>query len=239
MVNLYQLTGYWGIPSPSPFCMKLETYLRMAGIHFTSINILDALVAPANRKAPKKKIPFIEYNGKLIGDSSLIMDFLKKEFTVNVDSHLTPEEFAQGLAIQRMFEDHFFYTIVYSRWLDKLGWEVTCPEFFKGLRYGLYYIIPLYRRHQMRKSLYRQGIGRHTEEEIYHMGKQDLDAFSYILGDKPFIFGDKPSSFDAMAHGFLVNTMRVPFEISIKKFALAHQNLVDYVNRIDKLYYSL
>lgn len=32
MVTLYQPPGAWGIPSVSPFCVKLETWLRMAGV---------------------------------------------------------------------------------------------------------------------------------------------------------------------------------------------------------------
>lgn len=238
MIKLYQLTGCWNIPSPSPFCMKLETYLRMAEIPFISVNTLDALVAPANRKAPKKKIPFIEYEGKLMGDSSLIINFLKGKFGDKVDMHLTDEQRALGLLLQRLFEDHYFWSIVYSRWFDKNGWAVTKPEFFSDLPFGLRQIVPRIRKHLMKKVLYNNGIGRHSEKDIYDMGKQDLDAFIAILGDKKFIFGDRPSSFDAMAHGFLINTIRVPFDIPIKQHAVKFNTLIDYCKRIDDLYYG-
>ena len=238
MINLYQLTGYWGIPSPSPFCMKLETYMRMAGIPFRSINILDALVAPANRKAPKGKIPFIEYEGQTIGDSSLILEFLKKKFGNTIDSHLNSRENSEGLAIQRLFEDHYFWVIVYSRWLDKKGWAVTRPEFFNGLPPLIRQIVPFIRKAKMRKVLHINGIARHNEQDIYAMGIQDLDAFASLLENKPFIFGDKPSSFDAIAHGFLVNTMQVPFDLPIKRHALQIETLVSYCKRIEELYYK-
>lgn len=237
MIKLYQLTGYWGIPSPSPFCMKLETFFRMSDIPFKSMNVLDPLSAPQNRMAPKKKIPFVEIDGKLIGDSSFIVDLVKSKYGDKVDSFLSKKQYAYGLAIQRLFEDHFFWSMVYSRWFDELGWAVTNPEFFGGLRWPLRQVVPKQRKNRMKKVLYHQGVGRNTQDEIYSSAKRDLDAFSDLLGDNKFIFGDQPTSFDAMAHGFLVNTMRVPFDYDLKLYALKFDSFRRYCDRIDELYY--
>ena len=38
MIKLYQFKPAWGLPNPSPFCMKVETYLRMAGLSYGVIN---------------------------------------------------------------------------------------------------------------------------------------------------------------------------------------------------------
>ena len=38
MIKLYQFKPAWGLPNPSPFCMKVETYLRMAGLSYEVIN---------------------------------------------------------------------------------------------------------------------------------------------------------------------------------------------------------
>lgn len=32
MIKLHQLAPAFGLPNASPFCMKVETYLRMAGL---------------------------------------------------------------------------------------------------------------------------------------------------------------------------------------------------------------
>ena len=70
MITLHQFSPNWGLPNASPFCMKLEIYLRMANLPHTVIyeDTLD--------KAPKKKMPYIEDEGKKIGDSNLIIDYL-------------------------------------------------------------------------------------------------------------------------------------------------------------------
>jgi hypothetical protein len=55
------------IPNLSPFCCKLETWLRIAGIPYEVVDTSDP------RKGPKGKVPFIEDAGQRIGDSSFIV----------------------------------------------------------------------------------------------------------------------------------------------------------------------
>ncbi|MBC7944174.1 MAG: glutathione S-transferase N-terminal domain-containing protein, partial [Burkholderiales bacterium] len=83
MIKLYQFEPAFGLPNASPFCMKLETYLRMAGLPFE--------IAPnANiMKAPKGKMPYIEDNGRAIADSSLIIEYLRKTYGDRLDAKLT------------------------------------------------------------------------------------------------------------------------------------------------------
>ena len=62
-VKLYQFPPAWGLPNPSPFCMKLEVFLRLAEIPY------EVVTWPDPRKAPKGKLPFIEHEGTRIADS--------------------------------------------------------------------------------------------------------------------------------------------------------------------------
>jgi len=54
MIKLYQFEPAFGLPNASPFCMKLETYLRMAGLAFEIVPRASLF------KAPKDKMPYIE-----------------------------------------------------------------------------------------------------------------------------------------------------------------------------------
>jgi len=38
VIKLYQFAPAFGLPNASPFCMKMETYLRMAGLPFELVN---------------------------------------------------------------------------------------------------------------------------------------------------------------------------------------------------------
>jgi len=100
MIKLYQFSPAFGLPNASPFCMKLETWLRMAGLSYECPRGADL------RKSPKGKMPYIEDGGKTVADSSLIIDYLTKKYSVTLDAHLTPRERGEALALQRLFEEH-------------------------------------------------------------------------------------------------------------------------------------
>ena len=57
-------------PNFSPFILKLETFLKAAKIPY-EFDSTDAF-------GPKEKAPWISYNGHHMGDSHLIIQFLKK-----------------------------------------------------------------------------------------------------------------------------------------------------------------
>ena len=53
MIKLYQFKPAFGLPNASPFCMKLETYLRMAQLPFVAPKISLGDIG----RAPKGKLP--------------------------------------------------------------------------------------------------------------------------------------------------------------------------------------
>ena len=71
MIQLHQYPPMFGIPNPSPFCLKLETWLRMAKLPYEVVRVVDP------RKDPKGKVPWIEDQGRTIADSAFIIDYLK------------------------------------------------------------------------------------------------------------------------------------------------------------------
>ncbi len=72
MIQLHQYSPMFGIPNPSPFCMKLETWLRMAGLPFEVVRVVDP------RKGPKGKVPWIDDGNQTIADSGFIIEYLEK-----------------------------------------------------------------------------------------------------------------------------------------------------------------
>ena len=81
-IRLFQFPRMFSIPNLSPFCCKLETWLRIAGIPYEVVDTLEP------RKAPKGKLPFIEDAGLRMGDTSLIIEHLVR--TRGVDPDVIP-----------------------------------------------------------------------------------------------------------------------------------------------------
>lgn len=86
------------IPNPSPFALKLQSFLRLTGIAYE-----DEFDRPLG---PKQKAPWIEIDGNVISDSSLIIDYLTDHFKVTLDKHLSKEELALGRMVQSTFEEN-------------------------------------------------------------------------------------------------------------------------------------
>ncbi|RLA15962.1 MAG: glutathione S-transferase family protein, partial [Gammaproteobacteria bacterium] len=176
MLEFYQFGPAWGFPDASPFCMKLELWLKMAGIEYVSVIDGDT------RKAPKGKIPYIKLDGETIGDSELIIEHLKKKFGDPVDGDLTPAQQAQSHLITRMMHDSFYWVLLHCRWMEESGWQQVRPTLFGALPKPLQVIVPPLIRRSLKKSLHGQGLGRHSREERMQIGRNDIDALDTLLG---------------------------------------------------------
>lgn len=231
MINLYQYPSYWGLPSGSPFCTKLETYLKLANIPYKTVITYDP------RPAPKQKLPYIKDGEKLIPDSSLIINYLKNTYGDKLDQDLSPEQKAIALGIQRLCEEHLFWFIVYDRWVDDKGWEITKPAFFSKLGFPLRLFLPSLIRKDQAKACLKQGVGRFTEEERFLLGKQNIDAIVELLGHKNYFFGDKPSSIDATVWAFMTSILNTPVPSKLREYANNIQNLKNYDARM-KVFFS-
>jgi len=230
MLKLYQFERTWGIPNLSPFCCKIETYLRMAEIDYQIVPVLPL-------GAPKGKLPYIEDSGRSIGDSRFIITYLKSSYQ-NLDKALNNVELAISVAMQRLLEEHLFWAALYSRWqYTDENWQINKQAIFGGLPPVLRDVIAHRTRRKIQRQIYGHGTGRHQAEEIFALGKQDIDALSATLDDKKYFLGDQPTTLDASAFGLLINIIDCPIESPLKEYGLEKKNLIDYVDRIKHEFY--
>ena len=232
MIKLIQFPPALGVPNPSPFCMKAEILLKMAELPYESEFARDP------RKGPKGKLPAIEDDGVLIGDSELIRGHLERNYGVDFDKGLDEEERAVGHAFARMLEERTYWAVVYSRWIDPRNWPRLREAFFGGLPPPVRAVVPHLIQRRVRNSLRVQGVGRHAPNEIYAMGVADIRAVATQLGDKSFFMGPAPTSVDAVVFPLVENVIVPPFDSPIKTAALDRANLVAYAQRMRARYFA-
>lgn len=230
MIALYQFPSMWGLPNASPFCMKIETYLRMTNLPY---EIIHADV----RKAPKAKLPYIADNGRVVADSGFIVEYLQARYGDTLDAALTPAQRAHALALRRLLEEHLYFATAYARWVALENWRVTKPAYFGFMPPLVRRIVPELIRKRVIRDLYGQGVGRHSTAEIYALGCADISALSDTLDDKPYFMGDAPTSLDASAYATLANILLAPTVSPLKAHAQALPNLVSYVARMQARYF--
>lgn len=233
MITLYQFAPAWGLPNASPFCMKLENYLRMTGLqHQIARPRMQDL-----QKSPKGKLPFIDDDGVMVGDSSFIIEHLKAKYGDPLDAHLTAPERATALAWQRLMEENLYWAVVYARWIAPEGWIHTREAFFGKLPTPLKWLVPPLARRGIRAQLRGHGMGRHSADEIEAVGRRDITALADFLADKPYFMGAQPCSLDAVAYAFVANLVGAPVPSALAQYARQQPNLVAYCQRMQQRYY--
>ncbi len=231
-IVLYQPPGRsWGMPNLSPFCTKLETYLRMA-------EVPHKVEAADFRKAPKGKIPFIAIDGKLMGDSQLIIEEIERRLgNQALDAGLTPHDLAIARAVRRMLDEGHYFVGMYIRWATDDGFRVLAPEFKKLLPGPIRLLMPMI-RNSVKKSLHKQGTGRHTPDEIEAMGSADLDAVAELLGAQDFLLGERPRTVDASVYAFVEAVAGFPLDYPLKSHLASRTNLGAFRHRVRKRWWQ-
>ena len=230
MIVLHTLPGAWELTSLSPFCTKLETWLRMAGLPFEA--------RPADpRRAPKGKCPFVESEGCLIGDSQLIIQQLSAQRAVTLDAWLSTAQHRAGHALRRMLEEGTYFGLGHARWQHEEGYRVYQHAFRAMMPPLVRDVVPRLIRRGMIKALRAQGTGRHGFGEIQAMIRADLEALAAQLGAQDYLFGAQSCSYDAVAYAFVDGLLGFPVPSPAGDWLRAHAALVAYRARIRARWY--
>lgn len=230
MITLYCFSPTPGAPDASPFVVKTMTLLKLAGLDYVEDRT-------GFSRAPKGKQPYIDDDGEIVADSTFIRWRIEKTRAFDFDAGLTPEQRAIAWAIEKMCEEHLYWIIVCDRWLDDVNFERGPARFFQSAPAYVRPFAKWFVRRQVRKAAHAQGIARHKPEEIAALGARDIDALSTLLGDKPYLFGERPCGADATVFAFMASLMTPIAESPTRDAALAKPNLVAYRNRMMKAYF--
>ena len=231
MLKVYHLPGAWGLPTVSPFCLKLDAWLRMTGIPHERVTTATPF------GGPKGKAPWIEEGGRKLGDSSFIVAHLAERYGVDPDSQLTPAQRGLAVAIQRLVDENLYWTMVHDRWMNEANWKQFRDVVLGALPVPVRRVLGPIARRGVRAQLKGHGMGRHSAEEIAAIGRRDVHALSGMLGNSEWFLGDTPTSTDAVVYAQLVNIWRAPFESEVRRAIGQTPNLVAFIDRFAARYY--
>ncbi len=189
-------------------------------------------------RGPKGKLPWIEHEGKKIGDSGLIIEYLEKRLGCDPDAGLSVVERATSRALRRLVEENLYWTMVYDRWIVVENWPVARAVILGMVPPPVRQVMAPIARRGVRRQLEAHGIGRHSRDEIHAIGRADVASLAEFLADKPFLMGEKATQIDAVAYGVLANIAYVPIESPVKDEVKGRANLVGYLERIRGQYFA-
>lgn len=221
---LCQLPAGLGLPNSSPFCLKLETWLRFAGIDYT----VEPVFNPG--KGPKGKLPFVRLDGRRIGDSDLIIDMLAERHP-DLPARLRRAD-PVGHLLSRALEEHLYWAIVYFRWEDDAAFPGIRDAFFQGMPAPMRPAVGALVRRAVRRQLRAQGMGRHAPHEVLARAARDLDAVAETLPATGFLGGEAPGRADASAYAMLASIVDAELDTPLRDAARERPRIADYTARV-------
>ena len=233
MIKLFGFGPQFGLVDPSPFVLKVDALLRLTQTPFEVITNVKNL-----SNAPKKKLPYIEDQGKNIADSHFIFEYIKTHHDQELDTWLSPGQKATAHLTSRALDEAFYYCLIYSRWCRDDTWPIVKQAFFGGMPALLRHIIAGRLRKQVINGLKDQGFGRHSHEEILQLTHQSLQALNDLLGDKPYMLGEHMCSLDATCFAFLAQMILAEIDNPYNAKARSYSALVQYCQRIHQQLYE-
>jgi glutathione S-transferase len=230
MITLYSFGPAEGLPDLSPFVMKTMTLLKIAGLDYREDRA-------GYRRAPKGKLPFIDDNGTIVADSTFIRWHIEKTRNLDFDAHLTKEQRAVAWAAEKLCEDHLYWLVVRDRWLDENNFRRGPAKFFERAPALIRPLISGMVRRKISNALHVQGLGRHSPEEAAQIGRKGVDTLATLLGDTPYLFGERAGGADATLFAFVAGLLYKGWDSPLRTVAQQRPNLVRYRDRIMQQYF--
>ena len=230
MITLYTFGPNFGLPDPSPFVVKAEVLLKMAGLPYRTDTT-------GFKKAPKGKLPYIDDDSTIVCDSTFIRFHLEKKHHIDFDEGLSPAERGVAWAFEKMCEDHLYWVMIYERWIDNANFDAGPRRFFSVVPAPLRPLVVTMVKRQFRRNLWGHGLGRHTDEEVTQLAERAIASLTDFLGDKSYLMGERVCGADAtlfpFVAGFLSRTFKTPIRTAVEQ----RSNLVAYSDRMLRQYY--
>jgi len=145
---------------------------------------------------------------------------------------LSPQEKAVGFAFTRLAEDHLYWLMVGSRWLE--------DDWFPNVVSGFFGFVPGFIRgfaarsaqKGVRDTLHLHGLGRHTREEQEGFLRRDLEAIADVVSAENYIVGGRLTAFDFVVAGMLSGLMDNEPATWVSEIADTYPALREYLERI-------
>jgi glutathione S-transferase len=230
MITLYGFGPAFHLPDPSPYVLKTEVQLQMAGLDYAKV-----FCRPDS--SPKGQNPWIDDDGERVADSTFIRAHIERKYGLDLDAGLDDAQRAIAWAAERMLENHLGWCMVHSRWVLKENFEKGPAHFFDGAPEAMRDQLRQDARRQVNANVRAVGIGRHTDDEITDLGEKSLAALSCMLGTKGYLMGERPSGVDATLFGMMAAILTPFFDSPLRGRAERYGNLVAYADRMMAQYF--
>ena len=239
---LHRWPGRWNLPSLSPECIAVETYLRLAGLRFAAEDCRTHYASPSGA------LPALDQNldvvgGAVPGDTNRdpngtlarhrIVEHLRRKVR-DVDAHLGPDDRAQLAAYVSLVEHKLATATAWYQWIDKDRFaKHTRPAYGAAFPAPLSHVLPwMWRRTQLAGAVAVESNDDRVRDGL-------RDAYASLAAKLastggPYLLGAKPTSVDALLFAHLAYHARAPCMDVARGIMKDFPALVKYVEAVEQ-----
>ena len=221
----------------SPYCLKVETYLRLHGIEYETVEGISQL-----EKFSRHKFPVIQYNNELIPDSEAIIKFCETKvlpaspyLSRPTDHDLDEKQRDVSTMTIAMVENSFNPVMACYRWKNDAAWKQWKPIVFGSLPFPISLFVPNMVRKNNIARLCASGIGKYSDEELLAQATNILGVLSRLVGDNKFIFGNKFHHIDIVVYAALAQVINIQLDTPFHRLVSTYPNLLKYVKNFSQV----
>ncbi|ORY98873.1 Tom37 C-terminal domain-domain-containing protein [Syncephalastrum racemosum] len=215
--QLYVWGPAFNVPSIDPRCLVVETYMRFLRVDYTVVHANDPQYSPTG------ELPLLKDGNVWVAGATRILAHLAKH-NLDANESLSDTEKADSYAYSALIQDKLYDCMIYTWYADTTNFVKNIrPTYAKLLSFPSRYLTPiqLKKAAKARLSKYNveikdddKGLPQNEVEEMkelqrtgwhfmYRLARDTYSTLNQLLGEKSFLFGDRPTTLDAIAFGYL------------------------------------
>nr|XP_022915407.1 metaxin-1 homolog isoform X1 [Onthophagus taurus] len=223
--TLYVFRGNYGLPSVDPKCLQLIFLLRIHAKHNIALKTCRFCTYP--------QLPYLNSNEKIYYTLQGITNAVHKMVLNGCDKTFSTLDKSRILAYKHLTHNVFSDTFDLHFW----GYDRNNQHLIKQYGEGKHFPFRVIFARRMNRHVQRiveDLTERDTLAEVLKVGNEAVDSYledlSKLLKDKKYLFGDKPSSLDALVCGYLAPIVILEFPNKIlQNIVNNHKKIVKYV----------
>lgn len=226
-LRVYTFAPGWGLPTTGPFALKLLAWLAHAGIAHRRVT--------ENRAArgPLGKSPWIEFEGRRMGDSDAIIRHLAARHGLADPTAVPDAAAARADALKTAFEERFHQVLEWELFLHPAGRAGIGRFIAEQMPPVVAPLITAQMARHFRRQLHARGIGRLPESEVAAIGCRQLDALALWLEDsRGLIGGEAPVLADFAVWGQVAPMLAWPMATPVAEHARSLAPVVAWHTRM-------
>ncbi len=215
----------------SPYNEKVQRMLNVKGIPFEEKYWLLADRKKVTGFNPTGKLPALEHDGKVIGDSTDVVHYIEKTFPEPPLLPSEPRLRGQVHVLEDWADESLYFYEMHLRFTTPGNCERNIPRMVEHESAFLRWLLPRVIPGGIRKITASQGIGRKSIEQLMIDVERHIQAVDGLLDGSDWLVGDQLTLADLAVYAMFQALRDADMALALLQ---KHAAVTDWMERIEQ-----